>query len=273
MDIKASALLLFSPTGTSHKIAMAVADGVRCTPHLMNATYESVGNISYDAHTLVFFAVPVYGGKVAPLALKRLEAVRGNNTPAVLMVVYGNRAFEGAAVELDAFVRERGFVPIAAGAFIGEHSYNTAKHHIAAGRPDMNDLSKARMWGRDIRKKLSNIERAEPVDVTRLKKPHNSLFSQLRFILFVMQQRRKSASQKPRIKVDRLVCKKCGKCVRLCPSGAITREDCMNTQHDLCIKCCACVKGCPAHARKLKTPYASILSKCFGKPKYQTTIL
>lgn len=273
MDITTSALLLFSPTGTSHKIASAVADGVRCTPHLMNATYSSVGDVSFDTDTLVFFAVPVYGGKVAPLALKRLDAIRGNHTPAVLMVVYGNRAYEGALVELDNFVRQRGFVPIAAGAFIGEHSYSTAMHNIAAGRPDMNDLTKARLWGKEIRNKLSSIDEVVAIDVKKLKAPRNSLMSQLKFGQFIMQQRRKPAAEKPLVTVDTLVCKNCGKCARLCPTGAIVMGDCMNTQHDLCIKCCACIKGCPAHARKLDTPYASILSKCFAKSKPNVTIL
>lgn len=82
---------------------------------------------SASGDVLTVIAVPVYGGKVAPLALKRMEQIRGNGTPAVLIVVYGNRAYGGALNQLDAWAVAHGFVPIAAGTFIGEHSYSTVE--------------------------------------------------------------------------------------------------------------------------------------------------
>lgn len=77
------------------------------------------------ADAAAVFAVPVYGGRVAPAALERLQEIRGEGTPAVVLAVYGNRAFGTAVAQLAAFVAERGFVPVAAGAFVGEHSYST----------------------------------------------------------------------------------------------------------------------------------------------------
>ena len=51
-------------------------------------------------HALAVITVPVYGGRVAPPALARLKEIRGNHTPAVIAVVYGNRAYEKALEEL-----------------------------------------------------------------------------------------------------------------------------------------------------------------------------
>lgn len=44
--------------------------------------------------TLVVVTVPVYGGKVAPLALERMKCIHTSGAPVVLAVVYGNRAYE-----------------------------------------------------------------------------------------------------------------------------------------------------------------------------------
>ena len=273
MNITSVTTVLFSPTGTSCKVAMAVADGCQYESHVVDATLTTPSNLLFNTNTLVIVAVPVYGGKVAPLALQRLETMQGNNTPIVLIVVYGNRAYEEAAIQLDEFVRNRGFVPVAAGAFVGEHSYSTAQYPIAVGRPDATDLNDARTWGKAIAKKLATMTTLQAVDVTRLKAPRSSLLSILRFVLFVMKQRRNKSGVKPHVVVDEEKCKLCGKCAKLCPTGAIAPDDCLHTDTSRCIKCCACVKSCPKRARTLDTPYAPVLSQCFKRRKNPTTIL
>lgn len=264
---------MFSPTGTSRKVAMAVADGYRTAPRVVDATYRVPDAMTFDSESLVFMAVPVYGGKVAPLALQRFEQMKGDNTPIVLMVVYGNRAYEGALAQLAEYVVARGFVPVAAGAFVGEHSYSTAATPIAVGRPDAEDLTVARAWGKAVADKVAYIASPMAVDVTRLRHPGNSPFAMLRFILFVMQQRRKKGVPKLVPVVDAEKCRLCGKCARLCPTGAIDAHDCLHTDAERCIKCCACVKSCPARARSLATPYAPVLSQCFGRRKPPVTLL
>ena len=58
-----------------------------------------------SADTVAVFAAPVYGGRIPRTALERMEGIRGEGTPAVVIAVYGNRAFEKAAAELADFVR------------------------------------------------------------------------------------------------------------------------------------------------------------------------
>ena len=273
MNITTTSIVLFSPTGTSRKVAMAVADGCRYESRVIDATYHAPVEMNFESNELVIVAVPVYGGKVAPTAMQRLDAMRGNNTPVVAIVVYGNRAYEDAANQLYEFVRTRGFVPVAVGAFVGEHSYSTSQHPIATGRPDATDMADARAWGKAIAEKLNVAKHPKRVDITTLKEPRNSLISMLRFVLFVMKQRRNKSGVKPRVEVIADRCKQCGKCVKLCPTGAIEAGKCLHTDTARCIKCCACVKGCPTKARKLDTPYAPILSQCFKKRKSPVTIL
>ena len=55
----------------------------------------------------------------------RLQA---HNTPAVCVVVYGNRAYDDALLELKDILTERGCRPIAGAAFIGEHSFSDCRN-------------------------------------------------------------------------------------------------------------------------------------------------
>ena len=82
----------------------------------------------------------MYGGRLPADAVKRLSNLKGHNTPAVIVVVYGNREYEDALLELNDLAIEAGFKPVAAGAFIGEHSYSNKDSPIAHGRPDEKDI-------------------------------------------------------------------------------------------------------------------------------------
>lgn len=271
MNITTSSIVLFSPTGTSRKVATAVADGCRCAARVVDVTCARPTSLSFSTEHLVFMALPVYGGHIAPLALQRLDRMSGQDTPIVLIALYGNRAYEEALDELYIFVRQRGFIPIAAAAFVGEHSYSTPDTPIAAGRPDRIDLDFARAWGRDIRDKLDRADRVYPIDIVRLNAPFTSPLARLRFVSFIAEQRNNPV--KPVVEVDTEKCKLCGKCARVCPSKAITLDSKLHINTDLCIKCCACVKFCPAKALSFDTPYAPVLSKLFDKRKPPVTVL
>ena len=206
--------VVFSPTGTSRKIAAAVAQGAARHGGSSNAaagadagtnaaagsaakafttidlTHAAGKSVTLPADAAAVFAVPVYGGRVAPAALERLREIRGEGTPAVVLAVYGNRAFGTAVAQLAAFVAERGFVPVAAGAFVGEHSYSTPGTPIAEGRPDAQDLAEATAFGARIGQKLAHGE-TRPIDAAKLREPHTPLLSKLRFIRFVLGYRRR----------------------------------------------------------------------------------
>lgn len=277
MKIEKIHLVAFSPTRTSWKVANAIAEGVGATSvQKTDLTYAGVDRLLIPADTLAVFAVPVYGGHVAPLALKRMEEVRSEAAPAVAVVVYGNRAYEQALVQLDAFVSERGFKVVAGATFVGEHSYSSERYPIATGRPDAADLEDAVLFGRKLRTKIEQAADSEHlygVDVRRILRPKQSFWGMIRFLRKVMKWR-KSGTPMPRTpQVDESRCTHCGKCVELCPNQAILKGDECNTITEQCIKCCACVKGCPKGARTFDSPFAPLLFDCFKRQKENRIIL
>lgn len=278
MNISEVCLITFSPTGTSRKVGEAIVEGTGLSPvNVMDLTTAAAATdrMEMAPQTLTVIAVPVYGGHVAPLAIERLLTLRSAGAPAVLVVVYGNRAYEKAPVELEAMVTARGFRVIAGATFVGEHSYSNADYPIAAGRPDEADLAFARDFGAKIRAKIAGAKDQRPavVDFARIARPRQPLMPLLRFVFKVVKLRH-SGTPLPRTpEVDAGRCSHCGYCVSLCPAGAIEKGNESRTDRDKCIKCCACVKGCPRHARAYNTPFGVLLSECFQKRKEPRVIL
>ena len=99
--MKSSRLLTayFSPTGTTQKIAHTVAEGIAYPNQDIDLSIpQKMEEISED--TVLLAVVPVYGGRVPAVALKRMSQMRGNGQNAVAVAVYGNREFEDALLEL-----------------------------------------------------------------------------------------------------------------------------------------------------------------------------
>ena len=110
MKIAAIHLITFSPTHTSKQVGEAIVRGTGVSETLKtDLTLCPGGSLEIPVDTLTVITVPVYGGRVAPMALERMKGIRASGAPAALVVVYGNRAYEKALTELDAFVVEKGF--------------------------------------------------------------------------------------------------------------------------------------------------------------------
>ena len=259
--------IYFSATGTSKKVALAISQSIATEFVVEDITFQSLQNTTYATNDLLCVAVPVYGGGVAPVALKRLEAIRGNNTPAVVVVVYGNRNFERAAVQMSDFLAERGFITIAVAAFVGEHSYSTEQYPIAVGRPAEGDINDAKHFGQLVKEKLATG--IESVDVSALQCPDSGEENVKAFVEFVKGYQAEQAKNPIKLLpiTDEDRCVMCGVCVDVCPMGAIDRENVSVVDSTLCIKCCACVKECSKEAKTLNSPFAPMLSKYFSQSK------
>ena len=130
-------LVYYSPTGTSKRTIEAIAVGLDVKPiDHVDLTLPGSGSTSHVFHAdeLVVIAAPVYSGRVPSKAAERLRSLSAEGTPAVLVVVYGNRAYEDALLELKDLTSEQGFTAVAGAAFIGEHSYDAPETPIATGR-------------------------------------------------------------------------------------------------------------------------------------------
>lgn len=271
-EYDATHLVFFSPTHTSAKIARAVGDGIGMGRRMeTDLTLDESADPIEITNALTVIAAPVYGGRVAPVALKRLKRLKGNNAPAILIAVYGNRDYEDALIELRDTAVELGFTPLSAGAFIGEHSYSTTNMPIAAGRPDASDLQIAFQFGQDSLKKLkekTTITSPELQAACKLKSLGGKLSILLSsFFIKGTSPYKIVQAGKPACPVCTEACFVCGECVEVCPTHAISiSKDGSQIETDInrCIKCCACVKECPNEARVFHTPFAAILHEKFN---------
>ena len=151
-------LLYFSPTGTTRTVVHAIADGLGVASPTTLDVSPPAARVSPPGLTgdLLLVAAPVYFGRVQANAAAHFRRMRapGQGLPAVAVVVYGNRAWEDALVELCDIVADAGYSVVAGAAFVGEHSFSDQEHPLATGRPDARDVAVARVFGRAVRDKL-----------------------------------------------------------------------------------------------------------------------
>jgi len=237
MNIESTSLIFFSPTNTTRKIVEGIAQGLQPTSKQYfdltppGATGQMRQEFNQD---VAIIGAPVYAGRLPSVMLSRFKQIKGNGRPAVLIVVYGNRAYEDALIELRNVAIEAGFKPIAAGAFVGEHSYSTSNKPIAIDQPDTEDMVKAHAFGQAILKKIQTASNI----------PNEPLYVPGNFPYKEVQMRASIAPS-----VNEALCSRCGECALVCPTGAIDRENPVSTSKELCIRCCACVKTCPNGAK------------------------
>ena len=239
MNIKAIKTIFFSPTGTSRTIAQSIAAGANHSFPFKHIDLTLPGHptdISASENELTIIAVPVYAGRVARLAKSRLKEVSGNNSPAIIVVLYGNREFEDALLELKHIAEEQSFNVVAAAAFIGEHSFSTAESPTAQGRPDQSDLNIAFKLGKSVIKKLDNDQVTPEIEV-----PGN----------FPYKDGMKNLPFTPVVDTDN--CTECGECIAACPTGSMSLNGTIKINVDTCILCASCIKTCPVQCISLKS--------------------
>lgn len=158
MKIQSLKLVYFSPTGTTKAVVWGIACGINhSNVECIDITRPDARNqpLQTSEDELLIVAVPVYMGRVPALLSEWLHAIQAHNTPAVCVVVYGNRVYDDALLELNDILKQCGCKPIAGAAYIGEHSFSNSETPTAEGRPDSRDLEQAELFGQKIQEKFS----------------------------------------------------------------------------------------------------------------------
>ena len=147
-------VLYFSPTNTTKVICHAVALGMEeKDPQEINLTLPDIrskiiadpNSFTADIDHLIVGA-PVYFGKLPAQFTECLSLIKSKGKACTAIVVYGNRDYGISLYRMVEILSNNGFKIVAAGAFIGQHSYSDVVP-VAIGRPDKLDIQKAYQFG------------------------------------------------------------------------------------------------------------------------------
>lgn len=243
----------FSPTGTTRKVVTHLADAIagklKLTVENWDFTFpeQRLKHPEPTASDLFILGLPVYAGRLPNLLLNYLSSLIGHGALAVPIVLFGNRSYGNALIELRDLLEDTGFHTIAAAAFVGQHSFS---EQLAPKRPDIEDLKIADRFAEDILSRINNIPANAsfpPIEVPGIGAPHYSGYYQP---LGYDQNPVHFLKAKPITTRD---CIHCKRCASVCPLGSIDPKE-EDRITGICIKCNACIKICPVNAKQLTDP-------------------
>lgn len=229
----------FSPKGTTEKIAVQIANGISSVAEDINLLKNPlVQALKVDKSDCVVLSMPVYAGRIPAICAEQLKHLKGDGTPAIIVAVYGNRAYDDALVEMQDIVTENGFVVVAAGAFIAEHSIFT---QVAQGRPNISDEAVIASFAARCKSLVVNIGNITETIIIPGNRPYKEISS---------VPLKPSGDKK---------CDECGACKEICPAQAILSNP-RKTNNKKCLSCGACIKACPQKSRN----YHGLIYKVAG---------
>ena len=237
--------MCFSATGTTEKIVSGIARRIsEKADQAMNIksidfTLPEARNeaVAFSPDDVVILGVPVYAGRVPNILLKYLNSLQGNGALAIAVVVYGNRDYDDALIELKDIMEFCGFTVIAGGAFVGEHSFSRILSH---NRPDEEDMVIANGFADQIYSKIIGPAQIATVTV-KGNRPYRKYY--------IPQNNNGEPTDIRKVAPKtQSSCIDCKVCVGVCPMGSIDYQN-VSKLNGICIKCGACIKKCPVQAK------------------------
>ena len=241
--------IFFSPAGTTQKtadtIGSALADALQAPLQKIDLLRTPGPELRCTQEDVVLFCLPVFAGRIPAVCASQLANIHGSGTPAITAVVYGNREYDDALLELFDLAQAQGFQVLGAAAVVAQHSIFP---QVASGRPNAQDLSACTGFVQDCVQKLRHA------DTLSAKLPGSRPY-------------RKPGSVPVKPRTDKNRCTSCKVCALLCPAQAIPADTPWQTDKQRCISCMACISACPAKARSLggllyKIGGAAFVKKC-----------
>lgn len=222
-------LIYFSPAYSTRKIVRLIGESISQPFTEYDITQGLDSDLLFTENDFVVFAMPVYAGRIPHYATKYIEKVKGNNTLASVVCVYGNRDYDDALLELQDITEQNGFNVISGAAFIARHSIFPS---VAENRPDAEDMEIIK----EFAYKTNAILNEKEAEYNKIGIKGNRPYKVPGKIPFVPKVSKK--------------CNSCGTCVKLCPAEAIPKENPKTTDKKLCVICARCINVCPQNARQ-----------------------
>lgn len=278
MQIRGIQSLYFSPTGGTAKYARAMAAGaaeaLACPAEVSSFTLprEREDVRHFSSNELFIIGSPTYAGKLPNKILPEFqEKLRGEHTPVLLFVSYGNRNFDNSLAELLSVLRANGFLPLAAAAFACRHAFSD---RICPERPRVEELAEARNFA------ARAAEALKAADPTVLEAASLAFTvpgdAEAPYYVPKGEDDAPAKFLKAKPLTDLSKCLHCGVCAAHCPMGSIDAADTSNVP-GICIKCQACVRGCKQGAKYFEDAaflsHVRMLEQNFAAPEKENLYL
>ncbi len=223
--------IYFSATDTTRCCVTSFCRGYGAKPDTsINLADDFKVNFpAFTPEDVVVVASPVYGGRLPVQVANALVRLHGNNAIVIALVVYGNRDYDDALLELTDTLHNNNFRIAGVGVFIGQHSLFPK---VATSRPDISDEQKLIEFGCECKATVSKGFDSDIVPFIKGKRPY-----------------KKAAGAPFYPKAKKNDCVKCGKCADNCPVDAISVDTPYITDTTKCISCGRCITICPKGVR------------------------
>ena len=264
--IKNIKAVFFSATGNTKRVveqlagrlAQKLAVPVEVEDFTLPAAHSEVHVYSPD--DLVIFGVPTYAGRIPNKVLPFVqELFKGNKTPTVAVVTFGNRSFDNSLSELDAELEKNDFLVLGAGAVVCHHAFA----EVGSGRPDTADEELLTAFADSVFAKLQNSCQALPNAAIK----RNEALTAYYVPLGLDGKPVNFLKAKP--VTDKSKCDNCGVCVAVCPMASIDKND-VSLVPGICIKCQACIVYCHTKAKAFDDPlflsHKAMLEQNYTRP-------
>ena len=218
--------IIVSPTGTTGRVADILAHALDDEVNTIDLCDPDTDFSAAEIGDMAVIAMPCFAGRMPDVARDRLRLLKADHVPAIVVAVYGNRAYDDLLLETADVAKEVGFTVIAGVAAVAEHSM---VRQFATGRPNEDDAATLRVFASQIGTKLAMADYREPA--LPGKRPYKEW---------------KRSVMYPIANDD---CIQCGACAAACPTGAIDMTDAHKLDTTKCICCMRCISLCPMEAR------------------------